>query len=126
MMTLYLNAWLDCAHPKMTINNRNTNEVLANFNALEIEELFASGEITLDELNSNDPTIQQELIKTLFLSRIMINFKQQLHDMGKGLKQRTREMPLSERRSFPPLIPVSSSRPFLESFALHEPIIIKH
>lgn len=125
-MTLYLNAWLDCTHPKMTINNRKTNEVLANFNAVEIRELFASGDITLDELNSNDTAVQQELIKTLFLSRIMINFKQQLHDMGKDLKQRTRKMPLSERRSFPPLIPLSSSLPFLERFALCDPITIKH
>lgn len=124
-MTLYLNAWLDCTNPKITINNKKTDEVLADFSGLEIKELFASGDITLDELHSSDTAIQQDLIKTLFLSRIMINFKQEISGIGKNLQQRNNKVLLSERRSFPPLTPISSL-PFLEDFALHDSILIKH
>ncbi len=104
-MTLYINAWLDCTDPKITINNRTTNETLAHFSSLEVDELFASGEITLDELSSNDLSVQQELIKTLFLSRIMINLKQDLTEMGANLKYKRELASFPEMRSLPSLVP---------------------
>ncbi|MCK5897198.1 MAG: hypothetical protein KAG20_10345 [Cocleimonas sp.] len=128
-MMLYLNAWLDCTHPEITIKNSTTNETLVHFSALEIDALFESGEITLEELSSNDMTIQQEVIKTLFLSRIMINFKQQLHSIGKNIQHRKSLLPFPEISSFSPLSPavaVSSSFSLTDILAQSEKYIIRH
>ncbi|MCK5902602.1 MAG: hypothetical protein KAG28_05580 [Cocleimonas sp.] len=87
-MTIYINAWLDCSHPQLTINNKETGEILADFTAKEINQLFDAGDITLEELSDNNQQTQQALIKTLFLCKITTNFKQQLKGLSNRLEQR--------------------------------------
>lgn len=103
-MTFYINAWLDCTHPKITIHNKITHEECIHFTAKEVDALFASGEITLDELTSNDASIQQDLVKTLFLSRTMINFSQQLDRIKNNLGHKNRTISFPKNSSFPRLL----------------------
>ena len=95
------------------------NNYSASFNV--IDELFASGEITLDELSSNDIAVQQELIKTLFLSRIMINLKQDLSEMGTSLKHKRELASFPEMRSLPLLVPaVAAASISLSDLLIHQ------
>ncbi|MCK5918695.1 MAG: hypothetical protein KAG34_09725 [Cocleimonas sp.] len=121
----YINAWLDCTHPQITIHNRLTHEVCVHFSAAEIDVLFASGEVTLDELSSSDANIQQDLLKALFLSRIMINFTEQLGEIKNNLGHRNHKITFPKNSSFPRLlVEETSSSMSLETSVLYQPLVM--
>ena len=114
-MTIYINARLDCSHPYITINNKKTGDVLAYFTSQEVDNLFLDGDVTLEDLSSNDTIVQHELIKTLFLAKTITNFKQQLDQLPRAFKYRKSTYSFSRMKPYPPFNPYTSS-PSLSTF----------
>lgn len=78
-MTPYIiNAWLDCSSPHITLNDRETGELLVHYNKTDVISLFQEGEIALDELQSNDDVAHEELIISLLLFKSTHTIEQQL------------------------------------------------
>ena len=42
-MNVYINAWLDCSHPFISIHNKFDDDVLLHFNEDKVNQLFESG-----------------------------------------------------------------------------------
>lgn len=66
-MTYLIDAWLDRPQPYLRILNRNTGEVCAVFNEGALDELRSQGELDMHELNSSEPLVLKELVRSLFL-----------------------------------------------------------
>ncbi len=66
-MTHLIDAWLDRPQPCLRILHRETGEVCAILEEDALAELRDQGELDLNELNSNEPTILKELVRNLFL-----------------------------------------------------------
>ena len=64
-LNIQINAWLDCSHPFISLHNKNDGDLMAYFNAEKINSLIEGGEITVDELQSNNLNSQIETITTL-------------------------------------------------------------
>jgi len=60
-----INAWLDCSHPFISLHNKNDGDLMAYFNSDKINELIATGDITVDELKSTNQTSNIETVTTL-------------------------------------------------------------
>ncbi len=89
IMTIYINAWIDNSHPHISLTNRNTGETLAYFTPSEVEKLLTDGDITVEELRSNDTAIQQDLVKELFLIKAIQDIEQQVYALPKILNKRS-------------------------------------
>jgi hypothetical protein len=66
-MTYLIDAWLDRPQPYLHILDRQTGAVCARFDASDLEELLEQGELDPAVLNSSEPAVLKELIRTLFL-----------------------------------------------------------
>ncbi|PTS85331.1 hypothetical protein DBR00_05965 [Pseudomonas sp. HMWF032] len=66
-MTYLIDAWLDRPHPYLRILNRNTGEVCALLQEDALDELRDQGDLDLHELNSSEPLVLKELVRSLFL-----------------------------------------------------------
>ncbi len=89
MKTPYIiNAWLDCSSPHITITDSKTGDLLIHYNKTDIASLFYQGEISLDEVQSTDATVQEELVISLLLFKSTQAIEQQLEDAFLNLKQR--------------------------------------
>ncbi|VXD04999.1 conserved hypothetical protein [Pseudomonas sp. 8Z] len=66
-MTYLIDAWLDRPHPYLRILNRQTGEVCAVLEEDALDELRDQGDLDLHELNSNEPSVLKELVRSLFL-----------------------------------------------------------
>ncbi len=64
-MNIYINAWLDCNNPYISIQNRFNDEVLAYFDADAVKQLMDNGDICIDDLQSTDKTVRMQLITEL-------------------------------------------------------------
>ncbi len=60
-----INAWLDCSHPFISLHNKNDGDLMAYFNSDKINELIATGDITVDELHSTNQASNIETVTTL-------------------------------------------------------------
>ncbi len=60
-----INAWLDCSHPFISLHNKNDGDLMAYFNSDKINELIATGDITVDELQSSNQASNIETVTTL-------------------------------------------------------------
>ena len=60
-----INAWLDCSHPFISLHNKNDGDLMAYFNSDKINELIATGDITVDELQSTNQASNIETVTTL-------------------------------------------------------------
>ncbi|AVO54550.1 hypothetical protein DFO61_2950 [Ectopseudomonas oleovorans] len=66
-MTYLIDAWLDRPHPYLRILNRETGEVCAMLEEEALDELRDQGDLDLHELNSSEPSVLKELVRSLFL-----------------------------------------------------------
>jgi len=66
-MTYLIDAWLDRPQPYLRILNRETGEVCALVENEALDELREQGELDLQGLASTEPTVQKELVRSLFL-----------------------------------------------------------
>jgi len=66
-MTYLIDAWLDRPHPYLRILNRETGEVCAVLGEEALDELRHQGDLDLHELNSSEPIVLKELVRSLFL-----------------------------------------------------------
>ncbi|MGG2399789.1 hypothetical protein ACJRW5_22865 [Pseudomonas sp. SH1-B] len=66
-MTYLIDAWLDRPHPYLRILNRETGEVCAMLEEEALDELRDQGDLDLHELNSNEPSVLKEQVRSLFL-----------------------------------------------------------
>ena len=66
-MTYLVDAWLDRPSPYVRVVHRETGEVCVFLEQEALEELRAQGELDLHELNSSEPHVLKEWIRTLFL-----------------------------------------------------------
>jgi hypothetical protein len=66
-MTYLIDAWLDRPHPYLRILNRETGEVCAMLEEEALDELRDQGDLDLQELNSSEPIVLKELVRSLFL-----------------------------------------------------------
>ena len=66
-MTYLIDAWLDRPHPYLRILNRETGEVCAMLEEEALDELRDQGDLDLHELNSSEPGVLKELVRSLFL-----------------------------------------------------------
>lgn len=87
-MTPYINAWLDCHSPHITVNDKKTGELLVHYNKKEMTQLFSNGDISLEELQSTDATVQEELIIDLLLFKSAQTIQQQMTKVHLSLKLR--------------------------------------
>lgn len=65
-MTYVLNAWLERDQPLLQVSDRRTGNVVIEWGAEQLRALFASGELSLGDLQGSDACLQ-ETVKELFL-----------------------------------------------------------
>ena len=87
-MNIYINAWLDCSNPFISIHNKFDDDLLAHFNAKSVNQLIEDGEIFIEDLQSTDPDIQMEIATNLIAIKSSETIKQQISDMSDTLKRR--------------------------------------
>lgn len=87
-MNIYINAWLDCRHPFISIHNRFNDDLLVYFNEKEVNQLIANGEITIADLHSTDPNIQMEVITDLIAIKSSQKVQKQVSTLGTQLRKR--------------------------------------
>jgi hypothetical protein len=66
-MTYLIDAWLDRPQPYLRILNRETGEVCALLENEALQELRDQGELDMHNLESCEPPVLKELVRTLFL-----------------------------------------------------------
>ena len=66
-MTYLIDAWLDRPQPYLHILDGRTGTVCARFDARDLEELREQGDLDPAVLNSSEPAVLKELIRSLFL-----------------------------------------------------------
>ena len=66
-MTYLIDAWLERANPCLRIIECETGQVCATLDESELLEMRDQGELSLDDLLSNEPHQIKELIRRLFL-----------------------------------------------------------
>ncbi|MWV11781.1 hypothetical protein F3I62_06720 [Pseudomonas sp. R-28-1W-6] len=66
-MTYLIDAWLDRPNPYLRILNRETGAVCALLEEEAIDELRDQGDLDLNGLNSSEPSVLKELVRSLFL-----------------------------------------------------------
>lgn len=90
-LNMYINAWLDCSNPFISIHNKYNDDVLAHFNAEKVNQLFKDGEISVEDLQSTEPGIQINVITNLIAFQSRETIKRQISDMSLLLKKRRAE-----------------------------------
>jgi hypothetical protein len=66
-MTYLIDAWLDRPHPYLRILHRETGEVCAVLEEDALDELRDQGDLDVHSLNSCEPGVQKEMVRSLFL-----------------------------------------------------------
>lgn len=68
-MSYLIDAWLDCAHPSLTIFNTISGREVLRFNEDELHSLVENGDLCVDDLLTNNPQVIEEVIRQLALYR---------------------------------------------------------
>ena len=87
-MNIYINAWLDCSNPFISIHNKFNDDLLVHFNAESVSQLIEDGEVLIEDLQSTDPDIQMEVATNLIAIKSFENIKQQINNMCTTLTRR--------------------------------------
>lgn len=66
-INIYINAWLDCKSPFISIHNTHDRDLLAHFNAEKISQLIENGDLYVEDLQSTDHEILMEKVMTLLV-----------------------------------------------------------
>lgn len=91
-MNTYINAWLECESPFISVCSKNNHEPLIYFNSEQVTKLIESGDVCIKELQSNNQDVQMELLKDLFAIKADEQFKQQLTTMNQGLRNHKKKV----------------------------------
>ena len=87
-MNIYINAWLDCSNPFISIHNKFDDDLLVHFNAESVSQLIEDGEVFIEDLQSTDPDMQMEVATNLIAIKSFENIKQQINNMCTTLTRR--------------------------------------
>ena len=87
-INMYINAWLDCTNPYISVHNKFDDDVLAHFNTAKVNQLIADGEIAVEDFQSSDPFIQMDIITDLIAIQSSERIKKQVKNIGLSLKKR--------------------------------------
>ena len=87
-MNIYINAWLDCSHPFISIHNKFDDDLLVHFNAESVNQLIEEGDVFIEDLQSTDLDIQMEVATNLIAIKSDETIKQQITDISSTLKRR--------------------------------------
>lgn len=87
-MNIYINAWLDCSSPYISIHNKFDDDLLAHFNAESVNQLIEDGEVFIEDLQSTNPDIQMEIATNLIALKSSERIKRQIHSLATSLKIR--------------------------------------
>ncbi|WP_162596625.1 hypothetical protein [Thiofilum flexile] len=66
---LYIDAWLDRPKPYIRIIDRDSGDVITQFEGEEVTECLERGDICVHDLYCNTPRAQHEMVKHLLLTR---------------------------------------------------------
>lgn len=88
-INMYIDAWLDCSNPYISIHNKFDDDVLVHFNAEKVEQLICEGDVVVEDLQSTDPSVQLDTITSLMAIQKGESIKQQILEVGASIKQRT-------------------------------------
>lgn len=66
-MTYLIDAWLDHPRPSLRIVERRSGKVCVELDAKALEELHQQGDLDIAGLNSTQPSVLKEQIRSLFL-----------------------------------------------------------
>lgn len=84
----YINAWLDCSNPFISLHNKSDGDLLAYFNVAKVHEILESGDITLEEFQSADTETQSSIIQYLVALKSAQKIKKQLKKIGSEINER--------------------------------------
>lgn len=90
-LNIQINAWLDCSHPFISLHNTNDGDLMAFFNSEKINELIDTGDITVDELNSNNQKSNIETVTTLLSIQQQEAIYQRLKDTRFTIVERNKK-----------------------------------
>ena len=80
-VNLYINAWLDCSNPFISIHSKHDDTLLAHFNSRELSELLKDGDISVDDLKSTNTKHQVEIVSILLAKKTKDKVKEQIQVM---------------------------------------------
>ena len=87
-INIYINAWLDCSNPFISLHNKFDDDVLAHFNTERVTQLIEDGELVVEDLQSSDPLIQMDVISDLIAIQSGEAIKKQIVNMSLAMKRR--------------------------------------
>ena len=87
-MNIYINAWLDCNNPYISIHNKFDDDLLVHFNSESVNQLIEDGDVFVEDLQSTDPDIQMEIATNLIALNSSEKIKQQIHSISTLLNTR--------------------------------------
>ena len=87
-MNIYINAWLDCSNPYISIHNKFDDDLLAHFNSESVNQLIEDGDVFVEDLQSTDPDIQMEIATYLIALKSSERIQQQIYSLSNLLKTR--------------------------------------
>jgi len=87
-INIYINAWLDCSNPYISIHNKFNDDLLAHFNSESVNQLIEDGDVFVEDLQSTDPDIQMEIATNLIALNSSEKIKQQIHSISTLLNTR--------------------------------------
>ena len=87
-MNIYINAWLDCSNPYISIHNKFDDDLLVHFNSESVNQLIEDGDVFVEDLQSTDPDIQMEIATNLIALNSGERIKQQIHSISTLLNTR--------------------------------------
>ncbi|GAA0417158.1 hypothetical protein GCM10009133_27060 [Cocleimonas flava] len=89
-MNIYVNAWLDCHNPHISIHNKFDGDLMAFFNSQKVSQLIESGEVSVSDFESSDENTRSELISTLLSFKFSDSMKDEFDKkMGSKTSEKT-------------------------------------
>jgi len=103
-INIYINAWLDCSRPSISIHNKLDDDLLAHFDSESVELLIESGELSVEDLKSTNRSVLADVITTLLAIKSSKAITEQMQDIGASLVRREDIFPnvvrISEKTGF--------------------------
>lgn len=96
-----INAWLDCSHPFISLHNKNDGDLMAYFNSDKINELIATGDITVDELQSTNQVSNIETVTTLLSIKQQEAIYKRLQETRFTIGERKKEKAINRNNTSP-------------------------
>lgn len=102
---IYINAWLDCSSPFISLHKKADDDLFAYFNTDKVNRILDSGDITLEDLQSTNLKTQSSTIKYLIALDSVEKIKRQIKSLNiEATNQETNVTPINKYRdlfSFP-------------------------